>query len=105
MIKCLEPVFHQINAILSLYVDDDTVISKLKNLFVIVQTEINKISDNINIPVMGDDNLFTLFEAFLQELYAKKFIYIPNGTAGLAITDSFEKFIDTQEPDNMRVLK
>lgn len=46
MIKCLEPVFHQINTILSRYTGDDNVISKLKNLVVIVQVEINKIPDD-----------------------------------------------------------
>jgi len=43
MIKSLEPIFHQINSILSKYVEDDNIISKLKNLIVIVQVEINKL--------------------------------------------------------------
>ena len=46
MIKSLEPIFHQINAILSRYVEDDNIISKLKNLIVIVQVEINKLPEN-----------------------------------------------------------
>lgn len=45
MIKALEPIFHQINTILSKYGDDDNIISKLKNLMTIVQVEISKLPE------------------------------------------------------------
>lgn len=45
MIRALEPIFYQINTILSKYVSDDNIISKLKNLIVIVQVEINKLPE------------------------------------------------------------
>ena len=45
MIKSLEPIFHQINSILSKYVEDDNIISKLKNLMTLVQVEINKLPE------------------------------------------------------------
>lgn len=62
-------------------------------------------SEDIIIPVLRDDNIFTLFSAFLLELHEKGFIYIPNGTSGMAINENFVYFIEKQTPDNMIIIK
>ena len=62
-------------------------------------------SDDINIPVLGDDDIYLLFDAFLLELHEKGFIHIPNGTSGRAIGHNFRIFIREQIPDNMVILE
>ena len=65
----------------------------------------NGMTEDIIIPVLGDDNIFSLFRAFLLELHEKEFIHVPNGTSGMAINENFRYFIDEQTPDNMVILK
>ena len=61
-------------------------------------------SEEMRIPILGDDTIYDLFEAFLQELHDKGFIHVPNGTSGMAIVENFYNFIDKQMPDNMVIL-
>ena len=67
----------------------------------------------INIPILGDDGIWDLVNAFLLELHEKKFLHISNGTQGIIITNNICKlFYDamickelTRVPTPMEVLK
>ncbi len=49
--------------------------------------------DYINIFVMKDDRVHDLIHAFLQELHAREYIYIPNGSTGWNLTNAINKIL------------
>ena len=46
---------------------------------------------SINIPILGDDGIWDLVNAFLLELHEKEYIHISNGTQGIIIANNICK--------------